>query len=221
MSNKELVRYLINEGILKSPIIIEAFSNIDRKLFVWPGYEKYAYDDTPLPLGDTGQTISAPHMHAYMTEALSPRPGETYLEIGGGSGYQAAILAYIVSKDSSRGFVYSIEIEPSLVKFATGNIYKVGVYNRVKIIYGDGSLGWPPYYKGYLYDGIIVTAAAPRVLDTWLYQLKIGGRLIIPIGRGYFQDLIKVTRVDEKRFKEEFLLKCAFVPLRGRLGWKD
>ena len=222
-NQKNLVEKLKREGILVTPEYINAFLKVDRKFFVWPGYEKYAYADNPLPLGDTGQTISAPHMYAYMTEALRPRPGEVILEIGSGSGYQAALLTEIVAGDDvdEKGFIYTVEIEPILVKFAEDNLVKAGYRRYVKVIYGDGSLGWPPRYDGMLYDGIIVTAAAPDILDIWLKQLKIGGRLILPVGRGFFQDLIRVVKVGVNKYRREYLLKCAFVPLRGRLGWRD
>ena len=220
---KYLAERLKREGILSTPEYINAFIKVDRKLFVWPGYEKYAYADNPLPLGDTGQTISAPHMYAYMTEALAPKPGDVILEIGTGSGYQAALLTEIVAGDEvdEKGFIYTIEIEPLLVKFAEENLRKAGYKNYVKVIYGDGSLGWPPKYEGLLYDGIIVTAAAPKILDVWLRQLKVGGRLVLPVGRGFFQDLIRVERIGLKKYRKDYLLKCAFVPLRGRLGWRD
>lgn len=226
MSNRDLeylVRNLIREGILHTHEYIKAFLKVDRKLFVWPGYEKYAYMDNPLPLGNTGQTISAPHMYAYMTEALKPKSGEIILEIGSGSGYQAALLTEIVAGEDvgEKGFIYTVEIDPVLVKFARDNIRRAGYNKYVKVIYGDGSMGWPPNYKGELYDGILVTAAAPDILKTLLNQLKIGGRLVSPVGRGYFQDLIKVVKVGDNEYKREYLIKCAFVPLRGRFGWNE
>jgi len=221
---KYLVSKLIREGILRTREYINAFLKVDRRYFVWPGYEEYAYVDNPLPLGNTGQTISAPHMNAYMTEALRPRPKEIILEIGSGSGYQAAILAEIIAgehiPEDERGFIYTIEIVPTLVNFAKENIAKAGYSENVKVIYGDGSLGWPPYYKGEYYDKIIVTASAPKIPDTLVKQLKIGGEMVLPVGKGYFQDLIRVIRVSKDKYKKEFLLKCAFVPLRGRYGWR-
>ncbi len=220
----KLVRRLIREGYLRSRPCIKAFLKVPRERFVWPGYEKYAYQDTPLPLGDTGQTISAPHMCAYLIEAMNLDVGMRVLEIGTGSGYQAALLAECVAPSdlnkSMWGHVVSIEIDEKLVEFAKRNLSRTGYYNRVTVIHGDGSLGWPPLSNEEIYDRILLTAAAPDIPTPLIKQLKKGGILISPLGRGYLQDLVKVVKDEDGRIKKDFLLKVAFVPLRGRWGWR-
>ena len=195
-----------------------------REKFVWPNYDDETYFDTPLPLGNTGQTISAPHMSAYLIEELDLRPGLIVLEIGGGSGYQAALIAECVAPsdldETLWGHVYSIEINRELIDFAKRNLKESGYDNRVDIIWGDGSLGWPPLKKEEIYDRILLTASAPEIPPPLMEQLKKDGILISPIGKGFFQDLIKIIKLRDKIIKK-YLLKVAFVPLRGKYGWKN
>jgi|Deesub1362A_J573_1020465.scaffolds.fasta_scaffold00001_229 protein-L-isoaspartate(D-aspartate) O-methyltransferase len=221
---KLLAKKLMKEGILRSERCINAFLRVPREKFVWKGYEKDAYYDSPLPLGSTGQTISAPHMCAYLIEELELKPGDVVLEIGGGSGYQAALIAECVApsdEDPSKwGHVYTIEINRELAEFAKKNLEETGYGNRVDVILGDGSLGYPPLEEKERYDKILLTAAAPKIPSPLIKQLKKGGILIAPVGRGFFQDLIKIIKTGEGDIEEKYLIKVAFVPLRGAYGWK-
>lgn len=218
-----LVSRLIREKYLKSRECIKAFLRVPRELFTWPGYESMAYYDSPLPLGDTGQTISAPHMCAYLIECLNLTEGLRILEIGTGSGYQAALLAECVAPSDGDpekwGHVFTIEINEELVKFAKRNLYRSGYSERVTVIHGDGSLGWPPHSEKELYDRILLTAAAPSIPKPLIKQLKKGGYLVGPLGSGYLQDLVRIVKDLNGQVREEYLLKVAFVPLRGKWGW--
>lgn len=218
-----LVNRLIREGYLRSSRCVKAFLKVPRERFIWPGYESMAYHDSPLPLGDTGQTISAPHMCAYLIECLNLVEGLKVLEIGTGSGYQAALLAECVApsdRDPDKwGHVYTIEINEELVEFAKRNLERCGYSNRVTVIRGDGSLGWPPQSDEEIYDRILLTAAAPTIPKPLIKQLKKGGYLVGPLGKGYLQDLVRVNKDLDGVVREENLLKVAFVPLRGRWGW--
>lgn len=222
---KKLIQDLIRSGYVKNELYIEAFMKVPREKFVWPGYEEEAYIDTPLPLGNTGQTISAPHMCLYLLEALEVKVGDVVLEIGAGSGYQAALLAECVAPStvdrSLWGHVYTIEIRPELAKFAKENIAKTGYSDRVTVIQGNGSLGYPPNDPTERYDKILLTASAPDVPPPLLKQLKKGGILVAPIGKGYFQELIKVVKLESGAYKRMFLTTVAFVPLRGMYGWRE
>lgn len=212
VSKEELINNLIREGILKSKKVITAMSKVPRELFTPEELKKYAYLDTPLPIG-YGQTISAPHMVALMTEALDPNPGDKVLEVGTGSGYQAAILAEIVGPE---GHVYTIEIVKELVEFAKNNLRKAGYLDRVTVIHGDGSLG---YEEAAPYDRIIVTAAAPKIPEPLINQLKPGGRLVIPVGDLYVQYLTIIHKKQDNELHYETSIPCVFVPLIGKYGF--
>jgi len=222
---KRLVERLISEGYLRSKSCINAFLKVPREKFVWRGFERDAYIDTPLPLGDTGQTISAPHMCAYLLEELELEIGYNVLEIGAGSGYQAALIAECVAPTSINkhlwGHVTTVEINSKLVEFAISNLKKTGYEERVTVIHGDGSLGYPPLLKEEIYDRIVVTAASPSIPETLIMQLKKGGLMLIPVGSNYFQDLIKVIKQHDGEIRKIYLTKVAFVPLRGRYGFKE
>lgn len=198
---KELIESLQRSGYLRTPGVIKAFRDIPREEFIPSKYSDHAYADQPLPIGNN-QTISAPHMVAIMTELLEPKTSDKVLEIGGGSGYQAAILSKLVNK------VYTIELDPGLAEFARTNLRKTGCSN-VEVIHGDGSKG----YKESPYDKIIVTCATPRIYDVWKEQLKDGGTIIAPVGEKAPQILIKGTK--EKTFNTKKILDCVFVPLRS------
>ena len=207
-----LIKKLIELGALKTPKIIEAFKKIDRKEFL-PEYEKdLAYEDVALPLFK-GATISQPYTVAIMTEALAPKEGDKILEIGTGSGWQAAILGYVVGPS---GKVITVEIDRDLAEFARTNIKKVGLKN-VKVVVGDGSLGYPGEAP---YDGIMVTAACPEIPMPLLQQLKIGGRLVAPVGSMYEQEMVVVEKIGEEKFRKKTLGAFVFVPLRGRYGFR-
>ncbi|MCD6428165.1 MAG: protein-L-isoaspartate O-methyltransferase [Desulfurococcales archaeon] len=210
---KELVERLIREGILRDEKVIRAMLAVPREEFVPASYRNYAYNDTPLPIGYR-QTISAPHMVAIMTQALDPDPGDKVLEVGTGSGYQAAVLAETVG-DS--GHVWTIERVRELVEFAKNNLGKLSYLKRVTVIHGDGSLGYPPAAP---YDKIMITAATPEVPEPLLEQLKVGGRLVAPVGDRYLQRLVIVTKESSDKIKREYSIPCVFVPLVGKYGFK-
>ncbi|RLG86416.1 MAG: protein-L-isoaspartate O-methyltransferase [Thermoprotei archaeon] len=211
-----LVRMLELEGVIKSPLVREAMLSVPREEFVPQHLRDYAYQDTPLPIG-YGQTISAPHMVALMTEELRVEPGHRVLEVGTGSGYQAAILAHIVSK-KLRGHVVTIERIPGLADFAKKNLERVGLYHYVTIIVGDGSIGAPQYAP---FDRIIVTAAAPKIPQSLVKQLRPGGRLVIPVGDRWSQVLVTVTKQSDGTIHTEYGTPCVFVPLVGCEGWRE
>ncbi len=215
---KRLVEMLKREGIIRSKKVERALLNVPRELFVPENYRDLAYADTPLPIGK-GQTISAPHMVALMTELLNLDEGMKVLEIGTGSGYQAAVIAEIVAPKNSKkpGKVITIERIPELAEFARRNLERAGYIDRVKVVVGDGTLGYP---KEAPYDRIIVTAAAPDIPKPLLEQLKPGGRMVIPVGNKYLQYLYIVDKTPSGKITINKDIPCVFVPLIGKYGWK-
>lgn len=226
---RRLLDYLIRDKILKTKSVIKAFETVKREEFIPKGLDKYAYVDEPLPLFE-GQTISQPYTVAVMTEALEPRAGNKIVEVGAGSGYQAALLSKIVKK------VITIERLESLYEFAKENLKN---YKNVKVILGDGSKG---YKKEAPFDRIIITAAAPSIPEPLFEQLREKGIMIIPVGSkelsqsnkkwadswnkqfggtGYGvgeQRLLKVRKIKGK-IKIEYLGPFVFVPLVGEFGF--
>ncbi len=199
---KVLIKGLVAEGYLKSPRVIKAMMDVPREDFVDPDQRDFAYSDTPLFIG-SGQTISAPHMVAIMTEMLRPGKADRVLEVGSGSGYQAAVLSRLVKK------VFSIELEGELVEFARKNLKEAGIRN-VEVIQGDGSRGYP---EGAPFDKVIVTCGTDRLYPAWKEQLREGGILLAPVNADPHQELIIATKKNgELRSRE--VLSCAFVPLR-------
>ncbi|HOS96815.1 MAG TPA: protein-L-isoaspartate(D-aspartate) O-methyltransferase [Deltaproteobacteria bacterium] len=199
---------LASRGI-RDQRVLDAFLEVPRHRFV-EEYLKYkAYDDYPLSIG-YGQTISQPYMVAIMTEALAPKPHERILEIGTGSGYQAAILSRLCAT------VYTIERISALASRARRTLDDLGYFN-IHVRIGDGTLGLPLDAP---YDGIVVTAGAPHVPEALVEQLCEGGRLVIPVGDQSLQDLKRITRSPDG-VSEESLGGCRFVRLIGRNGWKD
>ncbi len=218
---KKLVEDLKRRGILKTPEVIRAMLRVPREEFVPQHLRDMAYVDTPLPIG-YGQTISAPHMCAMMNETLELSVGNKVLEVGAGSGYHAALVAEVVAPSDEPpkrwGHVYTVEIVPELVRFARQNLKKTGYSNRVTVIEGDGSKGYPPKAP---YDRILVTAAAPTIPQPLIDQLAVGGLMVIPVGTlGFFQVLKLVEKVGEKEVKSKSLCEVAFVPLVGEWGWR-
>lgn len=201
-TNDELIEHLIQYGYLKTEKVIGAFRKTDRKLFVPESYRGYAYSDQPLSIG-FGQTISAPHMVAMMSELLEPEKTDKVLEVGAGSGYQAAILSRLVK------MVYTAELEEGLIDFARGNIEKAKVKN-VKIVQGDGSRGLPEEAP---FDKIIVTCASPGIPEALAGQLREGGLLLIPLGGTFHQELVRARKVRGKLETSNWG-GCVFVPLR-------
>jgi protein-L-isoaspartate(D-aspartate) O-methyltransferase len=182
---------------------------VPREFFVPEHLADYAYDDTPLPIG-YGQTISAPHMVAIMCDILDLQNGLNVLEIGGGSGYHAAVMARIIGPE---GKVFSVERIPELVDLANKNLMMAGISN-VTMVQGDGSLGLPDHAP---YDRISVAATAPSIPEPLKAQLKKGGRLVIPVGSGY-QELLLVTRKNGYVVEEK--MAVVFVPLLGEHGFR-
>lgn len=216
---ENMVLKLISEGVLKSPKVIKAMLTVPREVFVLPQYRRQAYIDTPLPILK-GQTISAPHMVALMCELAELDLGHKVLEVGTGSGYHAAVIAEIVAPRDSKvkGKVISIERIPELVEYAKKNLEKAGYTDRVIVILGDGTLGYP---KESPYDRIIVTAAAPSIPKPLVEQLKVGGIMVIPIGNRYYQRLLVVKKISKEKIEVKESIPCVFVPLVGKYGWRD
>jgi len=188
---------------VRDPMVLAAMGKVPRHLFVPEAVRYQAYEDYPLQIGD-GQTISQPFIVAFMTEALAPRPTDRVLEVGTGSGYQAAVLATIVAE------VYSIEIIPDLAKQAALRLRDLG-YDNVTVRTGDGFAGWSDAAP---FDAIIVTAAPDAVPPPLLEQLKVGAKLVIPVGAGD-QKLVRWTRT-ASGFEQETLLPVRFVPMTGQ-----
>jgi protein-L-isoaspartate(D-aspartate) O-methyltransferase len=215
---EQLIEYYKFSRTAKSKEVIEAFRRVPREDFIHSSQRSQAYDDHPLPIGH-GQTISAPHMAFIMCELLELKEGEIVLEIGAGSGYHAAILGALVAPPNSKnpGHVYTIERIPELVEFAQKNLEKSGFSGVVTVILGDGTTGYPEKAP---YDAIQVTAAGPKVPDPLIEQLKVGGRLVIPVGgRQMYQELILVRKVKPEKVIQKNVGGVAFVPLIGKHGW--
>ena len=192
------------------PSVISAMSRVPREMFLPDLLQGRAYDDTPLPIG-RGQTISAPHMVAIMCTILDLQPGMNVLEVGGGSGYHAAVMAELVRPG---GHVYSVERIAELAEAARSNLARAGVEN-VTVIHSDGSLGLPEHSP---YDRISVAATAPSIPEPLKQQLKSGGRMVLPVGRDS-QELYLVTR--KNGFSVERKMGVIFVPLIGQEGFKE
>jgi protein-L-isoaspartate(D-aspartate) O-methyltransferase len=203
-----LINKLKEEGYIKTKDVEKAFLEVPREIFLPDEIKKYAYEDTPLQIGN-GQTISAPHMVAIMAEALDIKKDQKILEIGSGSGYHAAIVAKLIGE---KGHIYTIERFPVLSEFAKENLKKAGIKN-VTVETGDGSEGLQKYAP---YDRIYVTCAAPDVPPPLIKQLKDEGKLLIPIG----ETICTLELIEKKKDKiiSKDLGGCAFVPLIGKYG---
>lgn len=208
---EEMVNRLVTYGYLRDERIAHAMRKVPRHVFVPVESRRYAYEDIPLPVGHN-QTISAPHMVATMCEYLDLKEGQKVLEIGAGTGYHACVVAEIIAP----GEVYAVERFPSLAEKAKENLEKAGC-QRVKVIVGDGTKGYPEEAP---YDRIYVTAGAPDVPEPLVEQLKENGRMLIPIGSRYSQELILVIK-EKGDVITKNLGGCAFVPLIGEHGWKE
>jgi protein-L-isoaspartate(D-aspartate) O-methyltransferase len=213
MKNKRnaMVRRQVEARGVTSPDVLDAMRAVPREAFLPEHMREFAYEDAPLPI-DEGQTISQPYIVAFMTEALGLQRGETVLEIGTGSGYAAAVLAEIA------GQVYTVERFSQLAQKAAAVLSELGNHN-IHVLHADGSLGWPEHAP---YDAIAVAAGGPAVPQSLKSQLKIGGRLVIPIGTDTCaQELVRVTRISENEWTNEDLADVRFVPLIGEEGWNE
>lgn len=207
MRNDMVKRQIMARGV-KDSLVIDAMMKVPRHLFVQGDDQEFAYRDEARAIGH-GQTISQPYIVAFMTEELRVKPGDRVLEIGTGSGYQAAVLSQIVDT------VYSIEIIKELAIQAQATVNKLG-YDNIIIKQGDGYLGWPDKAP---FDAIIVTAAPPTIPPPLLEQLKVGGRMILPVGE-YVQELVVVSK-NESGHTMDSVLPVRFVPMTGKIQEKD
>jgi protein-L-isoaspartate(D-aspartate) O-methyltransferase len=201
-----MIREQIVARGISAPRVLEAMARVPRHEFVPADRRKEAYEDWPLPIGH-GQTISQPYIVAFMTEALDPKPRDRVLEIGTGSGYQAAVLSGLVAE------VYTMEIVEPLARRAEADLKRLG-YSNVRVRAGDGYLGWP---EAAPFDAIIVTCAPDQVPQTLVDQLHVGGRMIIPVGSQWgAQDLI-LLRKTPIGLERQSVLPVRFVPMvKGR-----
>ena len=195
------MRQTIESRGVENPAVLNAMRSVERHLYVPENSVSHAYEDRPLPIG-YGQTISQPYIVAYMTETIEPKPGFKVLEIGTGSGYQAAVLAEIVKE------VYTIEIIPELGKAAGDRLMKNG-YKNVNVKIADGYNGW---IENSPYDALIVTAAAEYIPPPLIAQLKDGGRMIIPIGSPFLTQSLMLVEKNGKKITTTSLLPVMFVP---------
>jgi protein-L-isoaspartate(D-aspartate) O-methyltransferase len=207
--NMMVERQLERRGI-RDPLVLGAMRRVPREMFIPAEYADKAYEDRPLPIG-AGQTISQPYIVACMIEALALRGGEKVLEIGGGSGYAAAVMADIAAQ------VFTIERIPELAETARANLAAAGVKN-ISVRCSDGTDGWPEEAP---FDAILVSAGAPAEPRTLMQQMKIGGRMAVPIGNDPTeQQLFGVRRMGDDAFEHTPLTHVRFVPLIGRQGWQ-
>jgi protein-L-isoaspartate(D-aspartate) O-methyltransferase len=195
---------------IQDAAVLAAMRAVPRHLFVDAAQRERAYDDSPLPIG-VDQTISQPYMVALMSETLALHPGERVLEVGTGSGYQAAVLAELGVN------VVSLERIPALAERAGQVLGALGYLARVTVEIGDGTLGWN---EAAPYDAVVVTAAAPCIPRPLLEQLTPSGRLVLPIGEDELQTLVRIRRGPDG-LVEEYFGECLFVKLRGSYGWEE
>lgn len=204
---------MVNNQIARRGIvderILDAMRTIPRHLFVPEEFQRDAYDDYPLPIGNE-QTISQPYIVAFMTNVLDLQGSECVLEVGTGSGYQAAVLSLLVKK------VHTMERIPAMAEKAQKTLQELGIKN-VEVHKGDGSLGW---LDDAPYQAILVTAAAPEAPKALLDQLDVGGRMVVPVG-GRYQQILELWRRNQDGLKSQTIIPVVFVPLKGQQGWKE
>jgi protein-L-isoaspartate(D-aspartate) O-methyltransferase len=203
---EDMMKYHLRGRGITNEAVLVAMRSVRREAFVPDEVRHLAYRDGPLPIGE-GQTISQPYIVAAMTELLEPEPGDVVLEIGTGSGYQAAVLSQLVKE------VYTVEIIPELGEQAAAMLEEMD-YNNVVVRIGDGYAGWPEHAP---FDGIMVTCGAERVPPPLLEQLKPGGRMVIPVGPNLIaQDLLLIEKDDQGAITESRIMGVRFVPMTGR-----
>ena len=206
---KEMVERNIAARGVRDELVLEAMGKVPRELFLPKNLREFAYEDLPLPIAGE-QTISQPYIVAFMAEALMLKGGEKVLEIGAGSGYAAAVLSEIAAN------VYTVERLGQLADKAAATLAELG-YDNVHVLHGDGTRGWPEHAP---YDAIVVAAGGPQVPESLKEQLKIGGRLVIPVGADQrTQELVRVVRVSKDEYLSEDIADVRFVPLIGEQGW--
>ncbi len=206
---QQMVSQQLESRGIRDPRLLAAMRKVPRHRFIPIGRRSQAYEDRPVAIGEK-QTISQPYIVAYMSQLLQLQGGERLLEIGTGSGYQAAVLAELAAE------VYTVERHAALAQTAADLLQKLG-YDNVYIQVGDGTNGWPAHAP---YDAILVTAAAPVVPQPLLEQLAIGGRLVLPVGEFGSQHL-QIWQRTAEGYDHEDLVPVAFVPLLGQYGWSD
>jgi protein-L-isoaspartate(D-aspartate) O-methyltransferase len=221
LKRRRAVEALQSEGVLHNSHIIRAMMTVPRERFLRAEEMPYAYVDSPLPIGH-GQTTSALHMTALFCEYAEMKLGQKVLEVGGGCGYMSCVYAEIVAPSDQPehewGHVWSVEIVKELAEFARINVEKAGYASRVTVVDGDASVGLSEHEP---YDVIIVTSAAPDIPSPLQEQIAPSGVLLIPIGTPhFFQELFRIKKADNGKLTRENLGGVAFVPLRGRLGWR-
>ena len=207
---ERMVNYQIEGHGIGDERVLDAMRKVPRHLFVPAGAREYAYIDSPVRIGN-GQTISQPYIVALMTELLDVQPTHKVLDVGTGSGYQAAILSVLA------GEIHSIERHPALAQTAAEQLAELG-YDNVQLHVGDGTLGYQPEAP---YDRIVVAAAAPTVPKPLLQQLAINGRLVIPVGKRFSQQLEVWDRKGEDDYQKKINIPVVFVPLIGEAGWEE
>ncbi len=205
----EMVQRNIAGRGVRDELVLEAMGKVPRELFLPKNLREFAYEDSPLPIAGE-QTISQPYIVAFMAEALLLKGGERVLEIGAGSGYAAAVLSQIAAD------VYTVERLGQLADKAAATLADLG-YDNVHVLHGDGTKGWPEHAP---YDAIVVAAGGPQVPESLKQQLKVGGRLVIPVGADQLaQELVRVTRISRDTYRSEDIADVRFVPLIGEQGW--
>lgn len=208
-ARREMVSKQLRARGIRSSRVLDAMLSVPRHLFVPPPHAAEAYADSPLPIG-AGQTISQPFMVAAMAEELSLEGGERVLEVGAGSGYQAAVLSRLACQ------IIAVESQSALAAQARERLVRLG-YTNIRIEEGDGSAGWPVEAP---YDAILVAAAAPSVPPPLIDQLKEDGRLVIPVGTAEHQELLRIVK-HEGGIVQQSRYDCRFVLLLGRYGWPE
>lgn len=213
------VRWPVEQGYLKSQQIIKAMLKVPREDFIPKMYREYAYLEVPLPIPGRNpsfiSTISCPHSYPLFYEALGLKEGDTFLEVGAGSGYGAALAMEVVGKN---GKVVTTEIDEETYEFARRNLEKLG-YKDILLVLGDGSRGYLPEAP---YDKIGITASCPKIPDPLIHQLKPRGKLMAPIGHPEFpQDLVLLEKGRNGTLKIKPIEKVLYVPLKGKYGWSN
>jgi len=207
------VRWLIEEGFLRSERIIKAMLKVPREEFIPEIYRDYAYLEVPLPLPGDNATISCPHSYPLFYEALELKENDKFLEVGAGSGYGAALAREIVGEN---GEAITIEIDEQTYEFALRNLRRLG-YEDILVVRADGSLG---YEQEAPYDKICITAACPKIPEPLITQLGASGKLIAPVGYCYSQDLILLEKKRDGSIEMRSVEKVLYVLLKGRYGWQ-